>query len=85
MDREQLDNLINRLRKAYGNEQPFITKGFKLPWEECEGFADQIEEDISNGEFINDDFYETDRDVLEAVKEVFDQIDDSSWMFDDDE
>ena len=84
MDREQLDNLISRLRKSSGNEQPFITKGFKLPWEECEDYADQIEEDISNGEYINDEYYETDKDVLEAVKEVFDQIDDSSWMFDND-
>lgn len=84
MDRERLDNLINRLRKAYGNEQPFIIKGFKLPWDECEDYADQIEEDISNGEYINDEYYETDKDVLEAVKEVFDQIDDnSSWMFDE--
>ena len=84
MEREQLDKLISRLRKAYGNEQPFVTKGFKLPWEECEDYADQIEEDISNGEYINDKYYETDKDVLEAVKEVFDQIDDnSSWMFDE--
>ena len=84
MEKEQLDNLISRLRKASGNERPFVTKGFKLPWEECDDYADQIEEDISNGEYINDKYYETDKDVLEAVKEVFGQIDDSSWMFDDD-
>lgn len=83
MDREQLDNLISRLRKASKNERPFVTKGFKLPWEECEDYADQIEENISNGEYINDKYYEADKDVLEAVKEVFDQIDDSSWMFDE--
>lgn len=83
MNKVQLDNLIIRLREAFENERQFITKGFKLPWEECDDYADYIEENI--GDYLYDNF-ETEKDVIDDIKESYPDGDDIlDMMFDRDE
>ena len=75
MERKQIDELIEKYRKMG-------TQELKYGEEKCAFFdrvADQIE--ISINEYLDDDF-QTDDDIIDSVKEVFDE-DDNYYDFDE--
>lgn len=68
MNREQLDNLIERLLNASQENQPFCIDSFEIAADKCEQYADHIQIESARGLYIDDEYYNTDIDVLMSVK-----------------
>ena len=79
MNIEELKDLIDRLNN---DGKPFRVKGIRIDPDERFRYADQIENDIDT--YLDDEF-QTELEVLQDVKNIFEDADDSSWMFDDEE
>ena len=80
MIREQLEKLLYRLKNNCND--PIIFGRFIIEDGEGGRYATQIESDFET--FLTDE-YETEESVIESIKESFDEVDDASWMFDDEE
>lgn len=76
MKREDLENLVKQLRSRINSypEQGVTIDGFKIKYEDLELYAATIDDSISVGWF-DDDYYETYSDVLEEIKERYDDLD----------
>ena len=74
MEREQIEKLVESLNEAFNSKQDFISQQLTIPWANCKQFADQIEEDIDSGYFLDDDF-KTDIDILESIQETSQYVD----------
>ena len=75
MDKKELNELIEKYRKM-------STQELKYGEEKCAFFdrvADQIKDSID--EYVDDDFL-TEEDIIDSVKEVFDE-DDNYYDFDE--
>jgi hypothetical protein len=75
MERKQIDELIEKYRRMG-------TQELKYGEEKCAFFdriADQIKDSIE--EYVDDDFL-TEEDIIDSVKEVFDE-DDNYYDFDE--
>lgn len=79
MTLEQLQALIDRLND---DGHSFRVKGIRINPDERFRYADQIEMDIDT--YLDDEF-KTDLEVLQDVQNIFGDVDDDSWMFDDEE
>lgn len=76
MEKEQIQKIIEKYRKK-------STQFCRYSDEKCAFFervADDIEDNI---QIFMDDEWETEEEILDNVKEAFDEFDDGSWMFDD--
>lgn len=75
MEKERINNLILRLRKASQNQESLTIDGFVVSADNCRLYANLIEEEMNVGEYIDDDFFETDLDILRSVQNIFEQKD----------
>ncbi|MBO4595541.1 MAG: hypothetical protein J5632_02885 [Bacteroidales bacterium] len=80
MSPEQLEKMIARLQN-YGPNS-IVVGGHRFEEGEGERYASQIEDNI---EFYLSDMFDSEKSVIEDVSEVFGEVDDASWMFDDEE
>ena len=79
MTLEQLQALIERLND---DGHPFRVKGIRINPDERFRYADQIEMDIDT--YLEDEF-QTELEVLQDIQNIFGEVDDDSWMFDDED
>ena len=80
MTRKQLEELQHKLE--YYCEEPLVIGKFTFEDGEGDRYAAQIESDFET--YLTDE-YDTEESVIESIKELFDEVDDASWMFDDEE
>lgn len=78
MKQEELEQLINRLE--YSGPGSIIVGGHRFKEGEGERFASQIENNMN--QYMSDE-YKTDRDVIGEIISLFEDVDDDSWMYDD--
>ena len=79
MTLEQLQALIERLND---DGHSFRVKGIRISPDESFRYADQIEMDMDT--YLDDEF-QTELDVLQDVQNIFGDVDDDTWMFDEEE
>lgn len=75
MEKEQIQKIIEKYRRKSMQFRRYSD-------EKCAFFervADDIEDNIN---IFMDDEWETEEEILDNVKEAFDEVDDGSWMFD---
>ena len=77
---EEIDNLIERFRNAHNRRTR--TGNHWIQEGEAELFADQVD---SNYEYYQRECFETDKDIINDVKDTLNDVSDASWMFDDEE
>ena len=80
MTREELENLQQKLEDYNG--EPIVIGKYVFNEGEGDRYATQIELD---SETYLDDEFTTEKSVIKDIKEVFAEVDDGSWMFDEDE
>ena len=80
MKREDVEYLIDRLRSKEGR---YGRIGYFVIHEgESDRYADYIADNLES--YLSED-YSSPEAILEDVKEEFEDMDDSTWMFDDEE
>ena len=79
MTLEQLQALIERLND---DGHSFSVKGIRINPDERFRYADQIEMDIDT--YLEDEF-QTELEVLQDVQNIIGEVDDASWMFNDED
>lgn len=79
MTLDKLQNLIERLND---DGKSLRIKGIRINPNERFRYADQIETGIDT--YLGEDF-QSELDVLLDIKNIFEDSDDSSWMFDDED
>ena len=80
MIREDINDLLQSLRSC--SFEPTVIDGHYLAEGEADRYAAQLEMDL---DFYLDENFETAKSILESIKDFFDDADDASWMFDDEE
>ena len=82
MEKENIENLISRLRKS--DEKKFVVaRGLTIKGEDREWYATQIEENIEL--YLDNDDYQTDEDIINSEKESYIELFDYYSDMDDDE